>query len=86
MSEHLEPGQKFGSLTIIRAADKNGRSAVCLCICQRSCVVSTEVLRAGEVTSCGCRPLTTRQWEHKREIAAEQKRKRELAWSRTKTE
>lgn len=85
MADH-EPGQKFGSLTVLRAADKSGRAALCLCVCQRSIVVSTEALRTGLISSCGCRPLTGRQMETRRETAAEQKRQRELQWSRTKTE
>ena len=62
MNEQIKrsSGQKFGHLTILRAADKTGRAALCLCVCQKSVVVSVEALRSGDVESCGCRPLTGR--------------------------
>lgn len=62
MGEHIEAGMKFGHLTTLRATDKNvGRAWLCFCVCQHSIVVATPALIAGEVTSCGCRPLSRAQ-------------------------
>lgn len=61
MGEHIEAGMKFRHLTTLRATDKNGRAWLCFCICQRSVIVAAPALASGEVTSCGCRPLSRAQ-------------------------
>lgn len=51
----IRPGAKFGHLIVLRGNDD---TAVCACICQRTCRVSAEELETGAITSCGCRPPT----------------------------
>ena len=49
-------GQRFGKLTVIRPAENAGnRTAwLCRCDCGRETVVTTQRLRDGHRTSCGC--------------------------------
>src|SRR3954454_12334770 len=51
----LEPGQKFGRLTLVaRVAARNLRWE-CLCECGSRHLVYAGNLRSGRVSSCGCR-------------------------------
>ena len=50
-------GRRFGRLTALRRTEsKNGRTRwICLCDCGREHTASAHELKAGKVTSCGCR-------------------------------
>jgi hypothetical protein len=84
--KYLAPGQKFGNLTFVRATDRSGRSALCFCTCQRTITVAIEALRAGEVTSCGCRPLPAVTQKAIDEERAQAERRREMITWKPKTE
>lgn len=50
-------GQKFGRLKVLSYAYTKGGKALwnCLCDCGNTAIVSTDSLRSGDTTSCGCR-------------------------------
>lgn len=50
-------GKKFGRLTVIEKAEDKGVVSrwLCLCECGKEVVVSTNSLRTGHSTSCGCK-------------------------------
>lgn len=50
-------GQKFGRLTVVGIEKniKNNRMWKCICECGNICIASTNSLRRGKVTSCGCK-------------------------------
>ena len=55
--------QKFGRLTVIAPAEKNGKRTqwLCQCECGKQKVVKTESLRQGTCRSCGCLRTETAQ-------------------------
>lgn len=58
MSE-IEPGQRFGWLTVIRAASpdpvRNRPRWLCRCGCGKELTPRADQLKSGQSTSCGCR-------------------------------
>jgi hypothetical protein len=52
-------GAKFGRLTVVELMPRRGRARVwkCVCECGNEIYVSSGFLRAGYVTSCGCKRL-----------------------------
>ena len=52
----IEPGQKFGRLTIIRETQRRAKKRyfLCRCDCGNERTVRLVAMRAGEVKSCGC--------------------------------
>jgi hypothetical protein len=85
-SKYLAQGQKFGNLTVVRMNDRAGRSVLCFCTCQRTITVSSEALRNGVITSCGCRPLpaATQKSIHAERVQGQ--RRQEIRWRPAKTE
>jgi hypothetical protein len=49
--QKVTAGDRFGALTVLRAAD-HGRQVIVFCQCQRSFAVATEALLAGAVEAC----------------------------------
>ena len=49
-------GQRFGKLTALEPAENIGPRTAwrCLCDCGQECAVTTQQLRSGRQTSCGC--------------------------------
>lgn len=52
----LNPGTKFGRLTIVREIEKQGdkRKFECQCLCGKNTSVTLSNLRTGHIVSCGC--------------------------------
>lgn len=51
----LEPGQRFGRLTVVEAARVQGRpAALCRCECGSEVTVRLSKLASGHTASCGC--------------------------------
>lgn len=63
MNRQYEVGNVYGSLKVTQTFRKDGRSwAVCNCLaCGNTIVTRMDLLKAGRVTSCGCR--LKRMWE-----------------------
>lgn len=59
MTTPIEPGQRFGWLTVVRRtnAPAAGYSIkwLCRCACGRESEVKASALRSGHTTSCGCK-------------------------------
>lgn len=51
----VRPGTRFGSLIVLRSADRAERNCLCVCTrCQHSIVVATDALKDGSIASCDC--------------------------------
>jgi len=68
MTTTIEPGDRFGRLTVIRR-ESHGRWR-CACDCGVTCFREAYPLRAGTVRSCGCLLRETRaNWAARRREA-----------------
>lgn len=53
-------GQSFGHLTVVsrHGSLRNNATWLCRCACGKNRIVTTNLLRCGEITSCGCQKLS----------------------------
>jgi hypothetical protein len=62
----VEPGDRYGDLTVIKEEKQNGvyRMFCCLCDCGIETTVKLSSLRSGVTKSCGCRKAAAHHASH----------------------
>lgn len=72
----VNPGQKYGRLSVIRETDQRKRGAVlweCRCDCGNTVYVGTHSLKSGNTKSCGCLQIERAMEYHRKRKAGNER-------------